>query len=541
MCVDKIMTMISKMRLFIRLHLKELIFGFYLCLALSVSVIASMQGGSGYGSMMFFSLVLLSIFMVVPKIKKKIETLSCVELNSQNGKGIQIFIAFFLLSFLCFLFWYVAYFPGAFSLDSIDQFKQALRGEYNDWHPVLHTLFSFALPLKLTGLAASIVFFQILLFSIVLGLIAKTIYSYCGKKWTLVLVLPIILSPWTLNISMYPWKDVTFALSSAMCMIFAVNIFFQRESWSKPVWNIMLLSFFLMLATVFRHNGILLTMPLAIALFFYMPIKRWLLFIVLFVVAIGVVRGPVYTILNVQKPGNRVVETSGFPLSVIIYVAKECPQCLDKETANFVSSLTKTEPNWKKNYSLEGFNSIKFADDGIDFNVVENTGRLKIMKMMLVSFKNAPIYSAIAIGGLTSIIYGLEINCDNDPKVVENKYGIVYKGNEMMRNAALFYSMIVKKTPIRFFICTIGMPLIIMIAFILFRSRLDNECLKRILLCSPILVYDFGTMLFLSGAESRFFYVNLLICPLVVVVMLGKFVEERPKNENGFLPENLNQ
>lgn len=540
MRVDKIVTMICKMRLFTRLHLKELIFGFYLCLALSVSVIASMQGGSGYGSMMFFSLVLLSIFLVVPKIKKKIETLSCVELNSQNDKGIQIFIAFFLLSFLCFLFWYVAYFPGAFSPDSIDQFKQAFRGEYDDWHPVLQTLFSFTLPLKLTGLVASIVFFQILFFSIVLGVVAKTIYSYCGKKWTLFLVLPIILSPWTLNISMFPWKDVSFALSSAVCMVFAMYVFFQREPWCKPVWKIVLFSFFLMLATVFRHNGILFTLPLAMVLFFYMPIKRWLLFFVLFIVAIVAVRGPVYSILNVQKPGNRVVETTGFPLSVITYVAKECPLCLDKETANFIDSLTKSEPNWKQNYSLEGFNTIKFADDGVDFTVVENAGRLKILKMMFRCFWNAPVHSAIAIGGLTSIIYGLEINCDNDPGIVENKYGIVYKGNEIMRSAALFYSMVVKKTPIRFFICTIGMPLIIMLAFIFFRSHLNKESLKRVLLCSPILIYDFGTMLFLSGAESRFFYVNLLVCPLVVAIMLGKSVDKRPKSENGFLPENAN-
>jgi hypothetical protein len=41
-----------------------------------------------------------------------------------------------------------------------------------------------------------------------------------------------------------------------------------------------------------------------------------------------------------------------------------------------------------------------------------------------------------------------------------------------------------------------------------------------------------GTMLFLSGAESRFFYVNLLIYPLVVVIMLRKAVAEIREGKN---------
>lgn len=151
---------------------------------------------------------------------------------------------------------------------------------------------------------------------------------------------------------------------------------------------------------------------------------------------------------------------------------------------------------------------------------------------MLNCFFNAPVQGAIAVGAMTSIVYGLEVNCDNDPEIIPNNFRIAYSGSKTLRSLVVFYTNVVRKTPVRFFISTIGMPLIIMIAFILFRIRFTRSDLKRALLCSPIFAYDLGTMLFLSGAESRFFYVNLLICPLVVVIMLRKAVAEIPERKN---------
>lgn len=526
MKIEKFIDMIYRMRFFIRKHFKEIIFGSYLCIALSVSAMGSTQSGSGHGTMMFFTLVLLTVFLLVPKIKNATESLSCARTFVSTHNVKHIFAAYSLLSFTCFLFWFTAYYPGAYSFDSINQYAQVIAGHYSDWHPVLHTLFSFTLPLTLTNTPASIGLFQIICFSLVLGMIASTVYTYCGKKWALVLMLPIIFSPWTLNIAMYPWKDVQFALASAMSMAIATKAFFGRELWSKSVANVLLLAFFFTLATVFRHNGVLFTLPLVATLLLYMPVKRWLLLIGTIIAAIILIRGPVYTILDVEKPGNRVLETMGFPLSVIAYVAKECPQCLDKETGNFIYALTKTEPKWKENLRLEGFNTIKWADGGVDYAIIENTGRWKIIKMMMHCLKDAPVQSAIAIGGLTSIVYGLEINCDNEPGIESNEFNIAYKGNNVMRNFSLFYSAAIKRTPIRFFLCTIGMPIIVMLAFILFRSHLTKGDVKKVLLCTPIFVYDFGTMLFLSGAESRFFYVNMLTYPLVVTIMLSKPIDK---------------
>lgn len=514
-------------------NIKEILFGLYLIIVLSISVAASAQNGVQYGTMMFFSLVLISVCLIVPKVSAKIRGANCETYVPEKKSLIRFSCVFSLVCFVLFLFWFVAYFPGAFSPDSINQYGQAVSGRYNDWHPALHTLFAFTLPLKLTGINASIVFFQIVCFALVLGVVATTVYQFCGKRWAVALMLPVVISPWTYNIAMYPWKDVSFALAATLCMVVAVHIYYRKGvSIGKLVLFVVLLTF----ATVFRHNGILFTGMLVFALLFQMPVKKWLLVLGFFVVSLGVVRGPLYTMLDVEKPGNRVVETMGFPLSVIMYVAKECPECLNDETSEFVGLLTRSEPNWKSIYDLTGFPSIKHR--GIDLTTIENAGRLKIMRMMTKSVLADPVHSAIAVVAMTSVVYGLEINCDHEIVIMPNEYGIRYGGNVFLKKIAENYSMIVRKTPVRFFIATIGMPILVMIAFMLFRTRLCKGDFKRIVLCLPILSYDFGTMLVMSGAESRFFYVTMLVCPLVVAIMLRESVVDVPKKKNRALSEN---
>lgn len=516
----------------VKRNAREILFGLYLVIALSISVAASAQNGVQYGTMMFFSLVVVSVCLTVPKLSVKIRALNCDDFVPEKKGLIRFSCIFSLICFALFLFWFIAYFPGAFSPDSINQYKQAAQGRYNDWHPALHTLFAFTLPLKLTGIRASVVFFQIVCFDLVLGVVAATVYRFCGKKRALILMLPVVISPWTYNIAMHPWKDVSFALAAALCMVVAIQIYCRKHA---STGKLVLLVVLLMFATVFRHNGILFTGMLIFALFFQMPIKRWLLLLGLFVAAIGFVRGPLYTMLDVEKPSNRVVETMGFPLSVIMYVAKECPECLNDETSEFVYQLTRAEPNWKSNYDLTGFPSIKYGK--IDLAIIENAGRLKIMWMTAKSILSDPVHSAIAVVAMTSIVYGLEINCDHEIERMPNEHN---GGNVALRKIADNYSMVVRKTPIRFFIATIGMPLLVMFAFILFRTRPRKDDYKRVLLCLPIFTYDFGTMLVMSGAESRFFYVTMLICPLVVSIMLRESVPNVPKEKNCALPENTN-
>ncbi len=53
---------------------------------------------------------------------------------------------------------------------------------------------------------------------------------------------------------------------------------------------------------------------------------------------------------------------------------------------------------------------------------------------------------------------------------------------------------------------------------------------KRSLFALPLLAYNFGTMLLLTGADFRFFYVSFLVCPVVVFAMFHADFRTAGKN-----------
>ena len=308
---------------------------------------------------------------------------------TRNTK-IKFFCLFFSISFLLFFLVFLAQYPGAFSPDSMDQYRQVMTGVYNDWHPVWHTLLYFTLPLKLTDYSISAtVFFQILKFSLLLGFMGITMYEYVGLKKTFLAIGFILINPLTLRIVMYPWKDVAFAMAGGLSMAFAVHVYFTKGNYLKKKRYVVLFSIAVVCATLFRHNAILFTLPLVFAVCMFLPWSRRILFVCCCFCLFLTIKFPVYTLLDVKKPGNRVVETTCFPMSVIFYVVQNNPDVVNDEVNSFVASVTNANPELVDSYNYQiGFNSIKW--NGIDAVAIEDAGRWNILKMMLHCFRVAP-------------------------------------------------------------------------------------------------------------------------------------------------------
>ena len=321
---------------------------------------------------------------------------------------------------------------------------------------------------------------------------------------------------------MYPWKDVAFAIASGFCMLYAINIYFTNGEWGNKFYKMVLLAFMLASATLFRHNGILFTFFLLIALIFYMPKRKWFLLVCMVGLILILIKVPLYSFFYVQKAPYRVMETMGLPLSVIVNVTKECPDRVNAQTADFVSEMMQDQPDWKEFHNISGFNTIKFR--GVKFDTIENEGITQILKMCFHCFVAAPKQSIMAIYGLTASVYSFEYAAVFRVGVRENDFGITYSGITSIQKVENYYKSLIEKTPLRFIFLCVGFSILVMVAFILFKSDFKRiEDWKRLLLCFPIFAYNFGTMLFLSGnSDVRFFYVSFIICPLVVLIMCGK-------------------
>ena len=493
---------------------KNIAFAIYAFVVLSISSVIACSSGLYSGVLLFLAGLLICCF--THKIGTFVRNLNSNPPSSFSFA--KTFIIFFFLALSILLLWFMGVSPGSFSPDSINQYTQAIQGKYSDWHPVLHTLLFFTLPIKIFNCVESIVIIQIICFSVVFGYMETTLYEYGGKVFTIISAAFILLSPFTLNIVIYPWKDVPFAMTGVTCLLYSARIYFTNGEWAKRKTNLILMALMLAFSSIFRHNGILFSIPLLVALYFMLPKKTWFFLCFASCLIVGAAKVPLYSYLDVSKPGNRVTETMGLPLSVLLNIAKDCPECLDNQASGFVNGITSAQPDWKSNYDIgRGFSSIKYG--GIDFSFIEKTGRLTIIKMALQSALSAPKQAILSFIGLTNIVYGINGAGNIGLGIEPNKFGISWSGNHYIKSFQLNYITLIQKSLLTYILCSVGFPILMIITFIIFKFNRNLQTMLKLAIAAPPLVYSFGTMMFLSGNDVRFFYLMYLATPVTILLL----------------------
>ena len=267
-------------------------------------------------------------------------------------------------------------------------------------------------------------------------------------------------------------------------------------------------------ATLFRHNGILFTGFLLFALLFVQKKKNWLVTALTFILLFGAVKGPLYAALDVERPERRTLETMGLPLTVIANVVTQRPELLDEETAEFAFSIAPLEI-WQKFYECGDFNAFKFKLPDEELDLIDTAGTGKILRMTGSCFRRAPLDAAMGLFCLTRQVYAVTDTGDReepDPLTLMYAGGTLYG---LMQEYADVYSKIGLQALSR-----IGTTLVIMLAATLSRCSLfSKRDWTRILICLSVFCYDFGTMLLLTGSDTRFFQVSFLVCPVFTLLM----------------------
>jgi hypothetical protein len=183
---------------------------------------------------------------------------------------------FFIVPFVIWSMYWLAYYPALMSPDSIWQWKQMLPLELNNVHPALHTL-SLWLITRLWLNPAAVALFQILAFTLVCGWSLIVLRRAGVPRWAVFSAL-IFLSLHPVNGFMVItlWKDVAYSLIILLLTILILKILLQPgclERWR--VW----LSLGLLLAALplYRHNGLAVTALTCLWLFINFQPQRLLL------------------------------------------------------------------------------------------------------------------------------------------------------------------------------------------------------------------------------------------------------------------------
>ena len=428
----------------------------------------------------------------------------------------------YLIPLAVFAVYFIACFPGGWSDDSFNQYIQATENQYNDWHPVLHTLLAFKLPLILTGgWVGSVVLFQSLCFSGVIGYACQVIKKHFGIWPAVVTMAYTLLNPLVMLTSMHPWKDVGFAICALLLITYGLQTVVTKGQWLTKPLNMACFVVVAVLATILRHNGILFTAPVILGMALCLSGKRGLVLCLSVLLLFVGIKGPVYSVMKVEAPQRRQVETLGLPMAIIGAVATESPEGLDEQTRIFVEQIAPREV-WEAEYELGSFNSIKYAD-GANIDVIETYGTGNVLSMMLRCIKADPATAARSAIVLTGRLFCLKDAATGFvyPRVAGVHPDIKQAPNMTLIKLCKTYAQATGRYLSSVFM-TLGIAHLILILFILAKLNLKRRMdWTKLLVVLGVLCYNFGSGLMLSAWDDifRFFFYTFPLIPVLLMML----------------------
>ena len=406
-----------------------------------------------------------------------------------------------MVTFLVYFTYFAAQSPGGISPDVINQYHQGI-GEtaYNDWHPVLHTLLFFTLPLKFGGGRGldRIVFLQILYFCLAFGYLLHTLNkNRCPRGVVAFLCVYVWLNPMLATYLAYPWKDIAMTIFGIVLTGQYIQISCSHGMWLGKRWNRIVFAAVAVICTYMRHNAILFTAPMVLLALFCSVRERKVRAQTAVWLAVGMCLVKLlYAGIGVEKPDQRVVETVGLPATIWCNVMQEAPDALPEDTQAILYKIAPPEA-YADQYQAGSFNSIKW-NEGVNLEALDGLSYAQVAKITYQCFRYAPLPAIEAFGKLTGMVYVLDNRC---------KYMGVYTGDELRTNTFLQQITHFGFSGIGpIFFGSIGVQMLCMLIAAMAALARGRKSFVHIL---PLFCYNFGTMLLLSGPDYRFFLVNL--------------------------------
>lgn len=218
-----------------------------------------------------------------------------------------------VITFLCWLPYFLYLYPGVMTPDSVNQLEQVVGMiGYSNHHPVAHTLLIkllFNIGKNIFGTpnagVACYTLFQMLLGSITVGYVIDTLKRVVlSTKALLIAVVIYALIPINAVFAATMWKDVCFAYA---CTVFALTLFrIIFSEYQTKIYQYVVLGLSGLVIALFRSNGWYGFIVIAIVMTIYtVTIKKMRTLIPLvwgIILVVAIIRGPVFEACNVGEP-----------------------------------------------------------------------------------------------------------------------------------------------------------------------------------------------------------------------------------------------
>lgn len=432
------------------------------------------------------------------------------------------------------IFW--GWHGGWVNTDTFMQWNQAQSGAYTNWHPFVHTFLMMKVPSLILDNYVVTILWQMLLFSGVFGYVGATCLR-CGftKKATVLVLMCVLLHPQTLFFLMTPLKDTGFAIAVLLAMAALVRIYRSQGAviGKCSVWGPLAVG--LVLAALFRHNGILFS-GMAILLLLVLYVRRWTRPVLVCVAAVmllyGGCRWGLGCLLHVQPASKyekqyAFVESAGLPLTLMGAVYVRHPDEVSPDARAILDSIRPREV-WLERYQDGSFNVVKYAGLGTQYSDkvlagVPFDGWGKFAGICWRTLSLDPTAAMRAFVCLTDQVWsplgGVRADSLLFPLQKIGLRGDLTLWLKVLRVVAI---------PLLGVCACVTWCLVATFFWVMWRRKWNV-----LLLALPVLSYNFGTMCFLSGFNMmRFFFFNVLVAGLL-------FLCWRARNQSPRTTENM--
>ena len=279
--------------------------------------------------------------------------------------------------------WWLGWFPGFLSSDTIDQLGQAARNEYFNHHPAIHTLL-LDLSWSALGSPAYLGLAQVVALTVLLVVIARRLAQIGVNPWLVLAVVWLVsLLPAVGATTAALWKDVPFALG--VLWVFAELLLLASggyDSWAKP-WPVVRMGLALAVVWLFRHNGFLTVVPLLVVLGFVVR-RRLLGAVAVLVTTVVIVGSILYPALDVQPEG---IEASRVFIPDVAAVLVHQPESLSASDIALLERIAPLEV-WRGAYRCDDSTQLAFHPAFDATQIDKDPGSFR--RIVIASFVRAP-------------------------------------------------------------------------------------------------------------------------------------------------------
>ena len=332
----------------------------------------------------------------------------------------KVFFGAFLGVFVVLALALLAQYPGGFANTDIGwQWMQVQTGNYDAWHPPIHT-FLIWLVTRVVNSYGFFIAVQALFFSLLCGYMAATLRAWGMQKlWIAFFVVAIVSTHSTRGLMLHAYKDsmfTCFALWLAVCL---ANIALSRGEWLGKWSNRAALAVVLAFVSTIRLNGFFFTVPVVALLFALYGKKRAVASAfsgALALLLVLGVTGPLYNAVGVKRfAGQTYEEMTVSPMNVLCSIYTVKPDALNEDGIQFMQWRA-TPAQWKEWGRFGDYRGIKGANNPTFPQVQEKMDQVlaeyalhcppkKLPSMLWHVIKNEPTLALKALAHATYIMW----------------------------------------------------------------------------------------------------------------------------------------